>query len=584
MLEIEAISYDGKSLTDNISARFDHKGGTLGRSDDNKLVLHDPQKHVSRIHAEVLHTAEGYFLVCRSANRLVVNQVELDQGARRMLHAGDVIQIGSYSLNVRIKEGAESGTCVPVMTTAAPVDTASASDPIGLDDVLGDIGIPFLAKGSDRAHVSVVELMPESQPRLSPSSIDWNAPPEFNKALDQPPILVTPPSPSVSVLPGTSIDDIWGDLSSDAGDIHSLGEDSMDVAGAGLQHTEIPPSSQNTPIESRPPAAAYLLADPLAVFDLPESASTGTVGNSSTPDELFPVRDMRAAETDTPRVEDVPLTFKPFEPLPAMIAQPDSPFAGGLDGDDPLQLGLGPALAPLMEQKVSIPPPPVSPGRSATTPSPEPASQVPARVDSHDVLIASLAQALGLSEHDLPSRMTPEFARLLGLLLHESINGALELVNVRAQARKEIRADLTLISPKRVNNPLKHAPSTEVALKRLLSPTESGYMPGTLALREAFRDIHSHQMGFMAGMQATMASILNRLRPDRVESALGEAKSIDAIVPSTRRARAWLAYQELYQTVANDVTNEFHAQFGKEFLNAYETQIARVRARDATPN
>src|SRR4030095_13803785 len=50
MITIQVTSYHDKPIAQSISADFDDKGGTIGRSPENTLVLLDPERKISRVH------------------------------------------------------------------------------------------------------------------------------------------------------------------------------------------------------------------------------------------------------------------------------------------------------------------------------------------------------------------------------------------------------------------------------------------------------------------------------------------------------------------------------------------------------
>ena len=54
ILEVQIKSLRGVALAEPRMARFDVSGGTMGRAVSNTLVLDDPERTVSRVHAQVL--------------------------------------------------------------------------------------------------------------------------------------------------------------------------------------------------------------------------------------------------------------------------------------------------------------------------------------------------------------------------------------------------------------------------------------------------------------------------------------------------------------------------------------------------
>jgi pSer/pThr/pTyr-binding forkhead associated (FHA) protein len=80
----------------NAGSRYvlDHPVTTLGRHPDSRVFLDDIT--VSRRHAEVRRTAEGYELVdVGSLNGTYLNRERVDQG---QLQDGDLIQVGKFKL------------------------------------------------------------------------------------------------------------------------------------------------------------------------------------------------------------------------------------------------------------------------------------------------------------------------------------------------------------------------------------------------------------------------------------------------------------------------------------------------------
>jgi FHA domain-containing protein len=100
-LLIRAVSLAGQPLTQAISAYFDERGGTMGRSDTNTLALPDPERRISRLQAEVARTAEGWRLLnAGNANPIWHNNKAVAPGETVLLDDGDEIQVGTYSLLV----------------------------------------------------------------------------------------------------------------------------------------------------------------------------------------------------------------------------------------------------------------------------------------------------------------------------------------------------------------------------------------------------------------------------------------------------------------------------------------------------
>jgi len=166
---------------------------------------------------------------------------------------------------------------------------------------------------------------------------------------------------------------------------------------------------------------------------------------------------------------------------------------------------------------------------------------------------------------------------LVGLLLHESIRGTVDLLVARAALKREVRAEVTMIVSKE-NNPLKFSPSVDVAMTHLLNKPARGFMPADRAIRDAYDDLRAHQFGFLAGMRAALEGVLKRFDPAVLESKLTQKSVLGNLLPGSRKARMWDVFQELYGQISAEASDDFHELFGKAFIKAYEDQLDRLDA------
>ena len=78
---------------------FTRKVVTIGRSASNSLTLDDPEKWISRRHAELKKIGSEYFICdCGSSNATYLNRQPLLPHRPQLLHEGDTIKIGRYTL------------------------------------------------------------------------------------------------------------------------------------------------------------------------------------------------------------------------------------------------------------------------------------------------------------------------------------------------------------------------------------------------------------------------------------------------------------------------------------------------------
>ncbi|RFU48321.1 type VI secretion system-associated FHA domain protein TagH [Paraburkholderia sp. DHOC27] len=175
--------------------------------------------------------------------------------------------------------------------------------------------------------------------------------------------------------------------------------------------------------------------------------------------------------------------------------------------------------------------------------------------------------------------LSPALMQLIGTLLREATQGTLDLLVARAATRREMRTDATMIVATG-NNPLKFSPDVETALGHLLNAPTRGFMPAPVALADAYDDLRAHQVGFVAGMRAALDGVFERFEPARIEARLTQHSLLDALLPNlNRRAQCWNLFADLYAQLSREAADDFHALFGKAFVEAYEAQIDRLKQR-----
>jgi type VI secretion system FHA domain protein len=125
MLTIRAVSFKGRPLDRELTARFEEAGGTIGRGESNTLVLSDPERFISRTHATISFQAGGYLITDTGAkNPVVVNGRSLGSGSQARLGDGDQVKIGDYILQIAVVAPGvpQSGPSSPLPASPSPFD------------------------------------------------------------------------------------------------------------------------------------------------------------------------------------------------------------------------------------------------------------------------------------------------------------------------------------------------------------------------------------------------------------------------------------------------------------------------------
>ncbi len=111
LLTLRILSYRNQPVPGGGAARFAAAGGSLGRGADNDLVLDDPGKYISRVHAKVSLRDGAFYLEDVGSNASVINDRPLGKGRESALGHGDRVVIGDYLLQAVLEE--EVASAVP---------------------------------------------------------------------------------------------------------------------------------------------------------------------------------------------------------------------------------------------------------------------------------------------------------------------------------------------------------------------------------------------------------------------------------------------------------------------------------------
>ena len=131
-LSLEVISYKGERSEKPVSQQTDTQDLTLGRREDNNIVLPDSDKFVSGHHATISYQEPDYYITDYSSNGLYINHSKQPLGKNNTikLSHGDQLAVGEYLIMVSIPQQNEQQ---PVETNELEYDDPFAdlgSDPI----------------------------------------------------------------------------------------------------------------------------------------------------------------------------------------------------------------------------------------------------------------------------------------------------------------------------------------------------------------------------------------------------------------------------------------------------------------------
>ena len=401
MIELTVTSHRGASAAHAPSATFDATGGTIGRAPSNTLVLDDPDRTVSRLHAQISQRNGQWFITDRGSNPLSHNGNALGAGNEARLADGDALTIGSFELRVRQVAGAVPATDpISLTTTRVPDDS---DDPFA--HLLDGLGAP--------------PSVPAVPGTLSPD-----------------PTAKLIPDPLSSAAPTTPADDPFADLlgtgtsapaSAGAAPL-PLPDDFSDLVGPGV-------GSQAESIDALFGLGGALPSDPLAQSPLADPVAQPNTAAAQDP--------LAAFASSTPlhppaRSDHLPIESFGYAPPPAVPAASVPPVSKRVPAPDALAIHpVEPARAPApVPPAPAVIPPPLATAHVA------PATR--AETPGDDVLLAALLRGLGPLQHPVEA-LTPELMERIGVLLRSATEGTLQLLIARQELKREVRAVLAKV-------------------------------------------------------------------------------------------------------------------------------------------
>lgn len=329
-LTIEAIEHPTDARH---GGRVEVTGGrfTIGRGPDSDWVMDDPKRVVSKLHAVVERTGDGYRLTDRSTNGLTVNARPLTRGESHTLRDGDEVVIGAYGFRIRLERPAEAagdaGGAPPITSILhdlAPAGGLGADGPIagesrhlGDDPLAGGPGEGGGGRASGRAGGVALPL-------------GWDAPPGE-------------PAPAIPAEDWRATSRDLTDRSEQAGP-HRRVMDLPVAAPAPSAEALEPDEAAGAPAAARPVIPLdWLDDDPAFVGPSSASSAEGLAPEPSAPPSIPPRVPLDAGAIEVVPVENLDLeprdgapiavsTPAP-QPMPPPVATPLPPSVRGEDAD-----------------------------------------------------------------------------------------------------------------------------------------------------------------------------------------------------------------------------------------------------------
>jgi type VI secretion system FHA domain protein len=321
------------------------------------------------------------------------------------------------------------------------------------------------------------------------------------------------------------------------------------------------------PVSKPAQVSAFRTEDPFA------SAAAARPGSLDIDDDLFQgiIPSENWAGPSQPDRADAPkLAFVPPKTVaPVNFNDLD---IDDLLGDEPIGTPAAPPpgrppLAQTPERPPADTPPP------AVTPPPVTPATAPTATADAAAMLAALLRGAGVPDLRL-SQDPVASMEAAGAVFRAMVEGLREVLMSRAAIKGELRVEQTMLRA-RDNNALKFSVTVEEAVAALLLPPRTGYKAPLAAVQEAARDIQSHEMAVMAGVQTALIGLLKRFDPAALEARLSPGR-LDSFMPGARKARIWELFCDTYKDIAREAEDDFQSVFGREFARAYDAQMKKL--------
>jgi len=115
-LTLFVLTYRNQPPPRAISTTLRGAGGTIGRQDQNALVLPDPDRVISRTHARVEFRAGSYFVTALGQNPIDLNGRALGAGETAQLSTGDKLTVGDYCVVADVKPEETESALAGILT------------------------------------------------------------------------------------------------------------------------------------------------------------------------------------------------------------------------------------------------------------------------------------------------------------------------------------------------------------------------------------------------------------------------------------------------------------------------------------
>jgi type VI secretion system protein ImpI len=300
-----------------------------------------------------------------------------------------------------------------------------------------------------------------------------------------------------------------------------------------------PVSSPNAGVFARPAFPQAPLSEDTSLSEDPWAADSAPsrdyaappAARSAPPPPQPPQMAPQPAPVPTPILTPAPVAAPPPHSAPP-IDTPVEPAAWSSPGDAPEPVQSSPFLRARTPQQPVAPPTPASPL----------ADPVPAdHRQADDDFLRMFAAAAGLPADTFSTADRREVAQQLGIAFRTAVEGAMQLLKARNQAKQLTRSASHTMIEATGNNPLKFSPSPEDAMRIMFGGKSRSYLDARATFAQTFDDLKSHQLKTYAALQHAVTRLVNDLDPSIIASDFDKRKGGSLL--SSKKAMLWEDYR-----------------------------------------
>ncbi len=615
-LQISIIKHRGNPPSHQENHLFNREGGNIGRSKDNTWRLSDERKFLSRVQASVIFQNEKFYLIDESSNGCFINQsnTPVGKGCSEELKNNDIIRMGEYELQASYVESSavdddnSSYDMFSSNSSSAFPSSGISQTGIAADDPFGDVFRPKYENEDKYVKPMVDSSFDSSTPIDLPPLVKnttTTVNPKDSTSVKVDPMKVASPPPSPSELAQTKdsnpINSSFNTNREDEkqNDPFATSNSNKDKSMAPKQgggFTQIFGGKEILKDNSQPlPFESQQSDDIFDINNKKDSASEEenfessqeikTNGEHHIENDVFkqpPLSDEKSAslkqeEIFPPSIEEKSLqdknTSAPFE-----NKQSDDIF--GIDNshydnkNNVKTVSNDPPKREEIDRSNSN-------NSSAIKAPPLPVKEEKIQSSAKEnLLFEELFKAAGIDTQRFKIEATKETSRLIGQVLQVALQGTMDLLRSRAETKDVFRVgDKTIISIAR-NNPLKFLPTTEHVITQLIlsDDHQQAYTPLVEAIEESFDDLKAHQFALSMSIQEALSStIKDYFSPKNLQQKLEKSGSIGAKLPWQRKANLWKLFEEAYDGIEEEASEQFQLVLERKIADAYEFHMREIK-------